>query len=265
MPEGHTILRAKRRIEDALAGRQVSVTACHARARLARVEQLDGRVLERVEARGKNLLLVFGELTLHSHLGMVGRWEVGEREMAWRRPAGAVWMAISDERSEAVQIAGPTLRVIATRKLAADPRLARLGPDILSPVPDLGGGLARFRQADGCREIGEALLDQNLVAGIGNIFKSEACFAARVSPWTTLDDVADSDLLAVLAAARQHMLAAAEANRPAGLAVYRRRGQCVRCGGRIRSRGQGDENRITWWCERCQGSGPPRKRAGHTE
>jgi endonuclease-8 len=102
------------------------------------------------------------------------------------------------------------------------------------------------------RTLGEALLDQGLLAGIGNIFKSEACFAAGVSPWRRLTATDDEQLRAVLRCAREHMLAAVASGREE-FTIYRRRGPCVRCQGRVCSRGQGDANRITWWCERCQG------------
>jgi len=109
-----------------------------------------------------------------------------------------------------------------------------------------------FRVADPSRTLGDALLDQRLLAGIGNIFKSEACFAAGVDPWRPLAGVSDAELRAVLGAAREQMLAAVTGGGRRRFAVYKHRGPCVRCGGAVRHRGQGDANRTTWWCERCQ-------------
>ena len=91
-----------------------------------------------------------------------------------------------------------------------------------------------------------------LTAGIGNIFKSEACWAARVDPWHELTNVSDDDLRAVLEAAREQMLAAVELGDRHRFRIYKRRGPCSRCRGTVRHRGQGDGNRTTWWCERCQ-------------
>jgi len=108
-------------------------------------------------------------------------------------------------------------------------------------------------RADPGRGIGDALLDQTLVAGIGNIFKSEACFAARVDPWRPVGELGDDELQAVLLAAREQMLdAVAEGGRKT-FSVYRRRGPCPACGRPLASRGQGDANRTTYWCPGCQG------------
>nr|MDQ2630914.1 DNA glycosylase [Actinomycetota bacterium] len=136
--------------------------------------------------------------------------------------------------------------------LRRDPQLVRLGPDILAEEFDLDAVIAAMR-ADPTRGLGDALLDQHLVAGIGNIFKSEACFAARVDPWRPIGDVSDEELRAVLAAAREQMLAAVETGGRHSFRVYKRRqGSCPSCRGPISSRGQGDANRTTYWCPRCQ-------------
>jgi endonuclease-8 len=250
MAEGDTIMRTKHLLT-ALVGQVVAAQARRARGRAAGVERLDGATLERIETHGKHLMLIFGDLVLHSHLGMSGSWHLYRHGEKWRRQSGSAWVALRGERLEAVQFGGPTLRVLPTRRLALDPQLARLGPDILSHDIKIGNVTARFRAIDQRRELGEALLDQHLVAGIGNIFKSEACFAARLSPWRALAERTDEDLEAVLRSAREQMLDAVTSGRRP-FAVYHRRGPCIGCGGRVLSRGQGDANRTTWWCERCQ-------------
>jgi endonuclease VIII len=251
MAEGDTILRAARRIEDAIGGQEVSVRAGNGRARAAGAERLDGRRLDRVEARGKHLLLHFGELTLHSHLGMSGSWQVGRQGERRRKPASAAWLTLSGNEMEAVQFGGSTLRVLSAARLRRDPMLARLGPDILGPNLDLvavTGGL----RASPDRELGEALLDQRVVAGIGNIFKSEACFAARTDPWRQIAELSDVELRAALDHARRLMRESVAAGRP-NPAVYGRVGRpCPVCGTPIAARGQGDANRRTYWCPRCQ-------------
>lgn len=250
MAEGDTILRAARRIEAALAGEGVAVAAPNPRGRAAAVERLDGRQLEAAEARGKHLLLHFGELVLHSHLGMSGGWHVYRRGAPWRRPRAAAWAVLSGEEQEAVQFGGPTLRLLSAERVRRDPVLARLGPDILAPGFDPAPVIAAMR-ADPSRGLGDALLDQTLVAGIGNIFKSEACFAARLDPWRSVGDLTDEELGAVLLAAHEQMSRAVESGRH-DWRVYRRRAPCPGCRGRISSRGQGDANRTTYWCPRCQ-------------
>jgi endonuclease VIII len=250
MAEGDTILRAARRIDAALTGETVAVAAPNPRGRAAGVERLDRRRLERVESHGKNLLLHFGDLVLHSHLGMSGSWQVHPRAGRWRKPQRSAWAVLAGASREAVQFGGPTLRLIPAARLARDPQLARLGPDILAADFDLDAAVHALR-ADPSRGLGDALLDQALVAGIGNIFKSEACFAARLDPWRPLADLGDDDLRAVLEAARRLMLEAVATGRHT-YAVYRGRRPCPACGGRVASRGQGDANRTTYWCPRCQ-------------
>ncbi len=254
MAEGDTILRAARRIDAALTGETVTVAAPNPRGRAAGVERLDGRRLERVESHGKNLLLHFGDLVLHSHMGMNGSWHVYPRGGRWRKPRRAAWAVLAGEGREVVQFGGPTLRLIPAARLTRDPQLARLGPDILAPDFDPEAVIASLRR-DPTRALGDAVLDQTLVAGIGNIFKSEACFAARLDPWRTVADFSDDDLLRVLEAARSLMLEAVATGRHT-YAVYRARRPCPDCGGRIVSRGQGDANRTTYWCPQCQSDLP---------
>jgi len=250
MAEGDTILRAARRIDAGLRGETVVAEAPSPRGRAARVERLDGRRLDRVDTHGKNLLLHFGDLVLHSHLGMNGAWHVYPRGGGWRQPRRAAWAALAGGSWEAVQFGGPTLRLLPASGLARDPQLARLGPDLLATDFDPEAAIRRLR-ADPARAIGDALLDQGMVAGIGNIFKSEACFAARLDPWRSIAGLGDDDLHAVLQVARELMLEAAASGRHA-YAVYRARRPCPVCGGQVARRGQGDANRTTYWCPNCQ-------------
>jgi endonuclease VIII len=249
LAEGDTIVRAARRIEAAIAGDAVAVSMPNPRGRAVGVERLDGLVFEGVETKGKNLLLRFGELSLHSHLGMNGSWHAYPAGGRWAKPRRSAWAALRGERGEAVQFGGSTLRVMPT--VAGRRELARLGPDILAPDLDLGEAVASVRAA-GDRTLGDVLLDQSRIAGIGNIFKSEACFAARLDPWRRVDELDDEELLAVLDAARTLMQASVASGRPVR-SVYKRAGRpCPVCRTAIRSRGQGDANRTTYWCPSCQ-------------
>jgi endonuclease VIII len=249
--EGDTILRAARRLKAALGGQQLSATAPNPRGKAAAIERLDGARLETVEAHGKHLLLNFGALTLHSHLGMSGSWHIYDLDASWRKPPGSAWAVLRGEASEAVQFGGPTLRVLRSEALRRDPLLARLGPDILAEDFDAETTLRSLRSAQN-RPLGDALLDQHLVAGIGNIFKSEACFAARLDPWQPVGHLSAEQLRQVVQAAHDLMLDAVEHGRH-DRAVYKRAGRpCPRCATPIRSRGQGDANRTTYWCPTCQ-------------
>jgi len=232
-------------------GERVAVETPHPRAAVEGVaERLDGRRLESVEAVGKNLLLSFeGGLVLRSHLRMSGRWQV--RSRGSRALVGKPWLVLRSPAHEAVLWNGPVLELTGRA-------IRRLGPDILASPPDFARMVENLRGAHPGRELGEALLDQRLVAGIGNLWKAEALWQARVSPWLSLREVSDEALERVLGEAARLMRTSVEGGRPAR-SVYRRAGRpCPRCGEPIRSRGQGDDNRTAYWCPRCQrGEEPP--------
>ena len=245
-------MRLVRRFEQTIVGETVAASAPNPRGKAAGIERLDGRRLEGVEARGKHFLLDFGELSLHSHLGMNGGWRIYSHGAPWRRPGASAWAVLSGGGWDAVQFGGTTLQVMTTPRLRRHPQIAGLGPDILAEKFDEDAVVAAMR-ADPTLGLGDALLDQHLIAGIGNIFKSEACFAARVDPWRPVGDLPEEELRAVLAAARGLMLEAVKSGRYPFKVYKRRQGACPRCRGRISSRGQGDANRTTYWCPRCQG------------
>lgn len=252
MAEGDTILRAAQRIDQAIAGQEVAVTTPNPRGRTSGVARLDGETFEEATAHGKNLFLGFGDLTLHSHLGMSGSWHVYRRGQRWTKPRRSAWAVLRTPSYEVVQFGGPTLRLLRTEKLGRDPQIARLGPDILASdfTPEVGVG--SLRSTEPTRTLGDALLNQTLIAGIGNIFKSEGCWAARVDPWRPVGDVTDGELELVVESTQKLMTAAVAQGR-APKRVYRKsRMPCPRCRRAIQSRGQGDDNRTTYWCANCQ-------------
>jgi endonuclease-8 len=183
---------------------------------------------------------------------MKGRWQVGTAGAGIR---GLPWLVLRGSRCQAILWHGPVLELARSKGHAA---VERLGPDIMASPPELPAMVARLRAADQLRETGEALLDQRLVAGIGNMWMSESLWEARLSPWVRLGRLSDEQLQEALATARRLMRAALDGQRGARR-VYRRPGRpCPRCGATIRSRGQGDANRIAYWCPGCQeGSAPP--------
>jgi endonuclease VIII len=253
VPEGDAVQRAARRLQ-ALVGERLEVETPHPRAAAKGIAaRLDGRRLESVEAVGKNLFLRFeGDAVLRSHLRMQGRWWVQRRGA---RRLGTPWLVLRGATAEAVQWNGPVL------ELSSDVE-RRLGPDVLAPSPDVDAMIARLRLAPAATWLGEALLDQRLVAGIGNKWMAEALWEARISPWRTLGQVDDTELRRALQAATALMRRSLDGVRQAR-GVYRRAGRpCPRCGAAIRSRGQGDANRIAYWCPGCQpeaeqGDAPP--------
>jgi endonuclease-8 len=249
--EGDTLRRLVARLDATVVGQELAAVAPNPRGKAAGIERLDGRTLEAAEARGKHLLLDFGELSLHSHLGMSGGWHLYRHGAAWKRPRRSAWAVLSGGGWDAVQFGGPTLEVMTTAKMRRHPQIIGLGPDILDAEFDLDAAVAAIR-SDPSRGLGDALLDQHLVAGIGNIFKSEACFAAKVDPWRPVGDLSEAELREVLGDARGLMQGAVKTGRMPFRIYRRRRGVCPRCRGPVSSRGQGDANRTTYWCPRCQ-------------
>jgi endonuclease-8 len=253
----------------ALVGREIlSIETPHERhAASGWTRRLAGRGVERVDAHGKHLFLRFaGGLTLHSHLRMHGWWGVYRRGRRWGRSPSRAWLVLRTAEHEVVQFDGPVLELMTEGRTRFDQRIAGLGPDILAPEWDGSRFLARLREDDPTRGIGDALLDQRNVAGIGNIWKSEGCFLGRVDPWRPLAAVSDEEALRIVAATRPLMrlsadrgrVATVEPERPARRGarrtwVYGRVGMpCRRCATRIEARGQGDDNRSTFWCPTCQ-------------
>ena len=199
MPEGDALHRAAARLRP-LVGERLEAESPNPRGQATGVARVvDGRVLEGVDAVGKHLLLRFeGGVVLRSHLRMNGRWRLDPRGSERR---GLPWLVLRGGEWEATQWNGP---VLTLEKRA----VARLGPDLLADDTEVAAVVARLRLADPSLLVGEALVDQRLVAGIGNAWLAEALWHARISPWRRLDEVSDDELADALAWAREHMRAA---------------------------------------------------------
>jgi endonuclease-8 len=257
VPEGDTIHRAARNIGEALVGREIlEIETPQPRHGLDRwAARLGGRAVRRVDARGKHLFVRFeGDLTLHSHLRMTGLWGVYRRGQRWRRSPRRAWLVMRTKEHEVVQFDGPVLELMTDSRSRFDRRIAELGPDVIADAFDERAVVRRLREDDPTRGIGDALLDQRNLAGVGNVWKSEGCFLAGLDPWRRLGELSDEQLLAPVREVRPPMQ---EAARLGGHTrqhfVYERAGlPCRRCDTRIRARGQGDDNRTTYWCPRCQ-------------
>jgi endonuclease VIII len=278
MPEGDTIHNAALRVGRALVGREIlAIETPQERHRMDRwPERLAGRAVRSVDARGKHLFVRFeGDLTLHSHLRMGGKWGVYERGRRWTRSPRRAWLVVRTAGHDVVQFDGPVLELMTDSRTRFDRLLAGLGPDIVADDFDERAYLRRLREDDETRAIGEALLDQRNVAGIGNIWKSEGCFMARIDPWRRTAELSDDELLAIAHAIRPEIRDSAQRGGPtmtyrpagkgpgrrpddrdrrAGTWVYERGGlPCRVCATPILARGQGDDNRTTYWCPTCQG------------
>ena len=247
MPEGDALHRIAERLQ-VLVGERVEASSPHPRGLATNVARvIDGRVLESVEAVGKHLLLRFdGRVTLRSHLRMNGRWRIEPRR---ERPrAGLPWLLLRTEHWEATQWNGPVLAIDAERARR------RLGPDLLAEETTVEQIVSRVRAADPSRIVGDVLVDQRVVAGIGNMWLAELLWHAAVSPWLPVGRLTDDELLDALTWARAAMQRSVAGERAPRI-VYRRAGRpCPRCGAAIRARGLGDMNRTAYWCEGCQRS-----------
>ncbi|WP_327719726.1 DNA glycosylase [Streptomyces sp. NBC_00490] len=262
MPEGDTVWQAASRLHTALAGKVL--TRSDLRVPKFATADLTGRTVLDVTPRGKHLLTrIEGGLTLHSHLKMDGSWKVYATDQRWTGgPAHQIRAILGTADRTAVGYRLPVLELLRTTD--EDRAVGHLGPDLLDPGWDPDRALANLLQ-DPARPLGEALLDQRNLAGIGNVYKSELCFLLGVTPWLPVgalpeDRAAKLPLLAkkLLEANRDRPVRTTTGRRGQDLFVYgRARHPCLRCHTPVRKADQGDgsRERPTYWCPACQ-TGP---------
>ncbi|MCX5530834.1 DNA glycosylase [Streptomyces sp. NBC_00006] len=261
MPEGDTVAQAAKRLHSALAGQVL--TRSDLRVPRYATADLTGRTVLDVTPRGKHLLTrIEGGLTLHSHLRMDGSWKVYAPGERWRGgPSHQIRAILGTETRTAVGYRLPVLELLRTTEESK--AVGHLGPDLLGPDWDPDTAL-RNLLVDPTRPLGEALLDQRNLAGIGNIYKSELCFLLRVTPWLPVGELPaeTSGRLPLLA----KKLLEANRDRPARVTTGRPRPDerlyvygrshrpCLRCRTPIRTADQGDgsRERPTYWCSHCQ-------------
>ena len=267
MPEGDTLARTADGLRPHLVGRRV----LGARARGgAQVGRLVGSRVDEVESAGKNLLMRFSNgLELRTHMRMHGSWHRYRPGERWRRPAARAVVTLEVEGAVAVCFDAPVVELFDAHAEAIHPALARLGPDLLAPSFDEDEAIRRLRDpARATTTIGEALLDQRALAGIGNVWRCEVLFLERVDPFLRVNHVDDATLGRLVSTARRLLLASA--GRSGGTArpiaggargaatsrlwVYGRAGRpCRRCGTILRSTRLGrDLPRLLTWCPACQ-------------
>ena len=248
MPEGDVLFRTAATLQRWLAGREVT-EATGAAAPMV------GRKVEKVLATGKHLLVRFDDgHALHTHLRMTGSWHVYSKGERWQRPAGQAKLTLTCGDRVAVCFNAPVVELLAPGAEANHPSLAGLGPDILDQPLDLRGIRRRARLRPPDTPLGELLLDQGVVAGIGNIWRCEALFLEGRNPSVSVSSLSDDELDALLSTAARIMTESLGpfTGRPARW-VYRRTGRpCRRCGTSIHSRRQGEQARIAYWCPTCQ-------------
>jgi len=248
MPEGDTLFRTAATLQKWLAGREVT-------AATAPATPMVGRTVERVEANGKHLLVRFDSgHVLHSHMRMTGSWHVYRAGERWRRPPGQARVVVTCGDRVAVCFNAPVVELLLPGGEDRHPALVGLGPDVLDQPLNLDEVRRRARRRHPETPLGELLLDQRVVAGIGNIWRAEALFLEGRNPWAPVSSLDDGELDALVSTAARIMregLTGAAGHQPRW--VYRRSGRpCLRCRTPIRSRPQGEQARIAYWCPTCQ-------------
>ena len=261
MPEGDTLARTSATMHRWLAGREI--TAAITRVDGFPADRLVGRTIEGVDAWGKNLMIrLDGGQVLHTHLRMTGSWHVYPTGHPWRRPERQARLILTCGDRVAVCFNAPVVELLRPGAELRHPSLAGLGPDVLHEDIRLDEVRRRARAGPPDRPLGELLLDQRVVAGIGNIWRSEALFACGLNPWTSVSAITDDQLDALVTTAGRLMRRAAGSRTgvPTKVAVYRRAGQpCRSCRTPIKARRQGEQARTAYWCPTCQQEGgkPP--------
>jgi endonuclease-8 len=273
MPEGDTIYRAAVTLHRALAGHIVQrfESVFPALTRLHDDRPLTGRTVQRVSSRGKHVLIEFsGGDILRTHMRMNGSWHIYRPGEKWQRPRRDMRIVIGTERFEAVAFSVPVAEFIAPGAASRNRELRRLGPDLLGEEFDASEAARRLRARSGT-SIAQALLNQSVLAGIGNVYKSEVLFSCGVNPFAPVARVEDAQIDCLLRTARRLLLAnvtgrlapmttysgmrktTSRDDPAARLWVYGRAGEpCRKCGTPIRLRKQGLEARLTYWCPKCQ-------------
>jgi endonuclease-8 len=278
MPEGDTIYRAARALEKAIGGKVVTGFETGL-AKLARVNDdtpLVGRTVEKVESRGKWCLIFFsGDLILVTHMLMSGSWHLYRAGERWRMGRARMRVVIRTTDWEAVGFNIPVAEFHTTRSLERSSQVPKLGPDILSEGFSVEGGVARmaaYGRENPDAEIALVLLNQRVLAGLGNVYKSEVLFAAGVNPFRAMRTITVRQMQAMVDVAQRYMKANVVDGKGDGIVtysgnrkttramdreerlwVYQRQGQeCRRCGTPVMMRKQGVQARSTYWCPACQ-------------
>lgn len=259
MPEGDTIHRTAFRLRSTIE--QQRIRAAETRDRQIQAGTLVDHRIEAVEARGKHLLITLDDQrVLHSHMGMTGSWHLYQPGEAWRKPErrAAIWCTF--DAAVAVCFTPKTLELLTHTAFRRHAYLQRLGPDLLNTHFDSEEALRRFR-VHARMPIGEAVMNQTILSGIGNVYKSEVLFITRFCPFKPVAEFDDDQLHTILTTARDLMFRNLDGYpRTTRFAldrqrkwVYSRQGKpCLRCGTPISMRRQGDLGRSTYWCPSCQ-------------
>jgi endonuclease-8 len=259
VPEGDTVFKAAARLRDVLVDRKIERATGSAPAVRRRADRIAAATTTSVRSYGKHLFIDFDSgLSIRTHLGMPGSWHVYRTGQQWGRPVGAARVVLVTAETESVCFAAPDVQV--ERRRVVDLAVADLGPDLARPEFDVGEYLSRAARFGSGRQIAEVVVDQRVLAGPGNVYKSEVLYLEKLLPQTPFADL-DEAALSGLATRAHRLLRANLSDAPRSTTGDRRRGRtlwvygrggrpCRRCGTTIEY--EQIEDRITYWCPRCQ-------------
>lgn len=263
MPEGDTIYRSAHRLRPVLS--DATVVSATDNGRFVDSTQLVKATFQRVDAKGKHLLMHLADRrVLHSHMGMTGSWHIYSPGEPWRKSPrwAAISMQVETANGKAVVVcfSPKTLELLSATRFRRHDFLNRLGPDLMHDELDAEKVVARFR-VHNLAPIGVAVMNQTIVCGIGNVYKSETLFLTKTNPFIRVGDLSDESLVQIVASARglmqKNIIGYPRQTRLSSdgqhLWVYGRSWQpCFECGSEIEMRRQGDLGRSTYWCPNCQ-------------
>lgn len=259
MPEGDTIYRAAMSLRKVLP--EEEIVFAESPLGMMDAESLVGQSVVNIEARGKHLLMFLDdERVIHSHMGMTGSWHIYPVGTPYNKPAKWAGLILELVEYHVVCFSPKILELLTPTQFRRHDFLRRLGPDFLSPDIDWDDVLQRFR-IHNPTPLGEAIMNQTIVCGAGNVYKSEVLFLCELSPFQTVGSLSDEELLHVLKRCRtlmrRNLDGAPRRTRFSGqghrLWVYNRSGEeCLKCGETIRMKRQGDLGRSTYFCPVCQ-------------
>jgi endonuclease-8 len=273
MPEGDTLFRTAAGLRPYLVGRTVIAARTGGPGAVPQVARIVGREITAVEALGKNLLIRFDDgLEIRTHLRMNGSWHRYRPGERWRRPPGRARLVLEVPGAIAVCFDAPVVELFETRAEPVHHTLGQLGPDLLDPKFDPKEAHRRVRAPERAQqEIGDVMLDQRAMAGVGNVYKSEVLFLEKVDPFAPVSSIDDDSIDRIIETSRRLLVDNTRPGGPAGrtttldpktgaklapsrLWVYDRAGRpCHRCGTILESAPQGAElPRTTYWCPSCQ-------------
>jgi endonuclease VIII len=275
MPEGDTIFRTARTLGRALGGKAVTrfYSTYPYLTRYNDDSSLTGQTIERVESRGKWLLIHFsGGATLATHMLMSGSWHIYRHGERWQQPRFNMRIVLENDDYIAVGFKVPVAEMHSAQSLARDHRFPANNLDVLNPEFDANEAALRIA-AHRSEEIGDVLLHQEAIAGVGNVFKSEVCFVTKTNPFARVAALSLEQIQSLIDASvrlvranvledsgdtivtfgGRHRRTTHSSNASESLWVYGRAGgPCRRCDEIVRRRIQGPDARVTFWCPRCQ-------------